>query len=73
MATAPCVVMIPEMLDPELLVLCEHDAEPDECPICGRDETESSFFDPHAWVEAYAATSREPPDVPVELAGVPFG
>jgi len=61
------------MLEPDQLVLCEHDREPHECPICGRDEEDRPIFDPHAWVAAYVATSRQPLDVPPELSGVPFG
>jgi len=64
---------IGQMLEPDQLVLCEHDREPEECPICGRVETEELSFDPQAWVAAYVASSRRPFEVPPELSGVPFG
>lgn len=60
------------MIDPDLLVLCEHELEPEECPICGRHDAEPPLFDPVAWVAEYAASAREHPEVPPELHGVPF-
>jgi len=62
------------MLDPDLFVLCEHDREPDECPICGALEHEHSHpgFDPIVWVERYRATLHETADFPDELVGVPL-
>ena len=48
--------------------LCEHDLEPDECPICAAEESEQSF-DPYAWADAYDAPR---PDVVIELTGVPL-
>lgn len=59
------------MLDPSLLLLCEHDREPGECPICREDEPERSIFDLYAWAEAYAATARTTDEVPPVLVGVP--
>jgi len=61
------------MLDPDLLVLCEHDHEPGECPICNEDESDHSIFDPYAWAEAYVATARTAEPVPSELVGAPSG
>lgn len=60
------------MLDPDLLLLCEHELVPRECPICGRDDAERPIFDPVAWVQAFTASARTHPDVPTELHGVPF-
>jgi hypothetical protein len=60
------------MLDPDLFVLCEHDQEPHECPICGGQEPENPVFDPQQWVDRYRATTRESAEFPDELAGVPF-
>ena len=59
------------MLDPDLLLLCEHDREPGECPICGDAEAETSIFDPYAWAEAYATTARTVDEVAPELVGAP--
>lgn len=59
------------MLDPDLIVLCEHEREPDECPICGGDEPEHPVFDPHVWLKRHRAETADV-DVPEELAGVPL-
>ncbi|HKI91359.1 MAG TPA: hypothetical protein VJ986_03565 [Gaiellaceae bacterium] len=61
------------MLDLDQLLLCEHDREPGECPICAEDEAERSIFDPYAWAEAYAATTRLAEPEPSELVGAPTG
>jgi hypothetical protein len=61
------------MLDPDQLVLCEHEFEVGECPICAGAVPDDATFDPHAWVEAYAATARPQLEVPADLVGVPLG
>ncbi len=63
------------MLDPDQLVLCEHDREPRECPLCGGgplDEPFEAVFDPRVWVERHLAGARDADEFPDELAGVPF-
>ncbi|HXH97205.1 MAG TPA: hypothetical protein VNH40_08350 [Gaiellaceae bacterium] len=45
--------------------------------MCGSREADveepwRADFDPRVWVAAYAASSREPPDLPAELLGVPL-
>jgi hypothetical protein len=56
---------------------CGHGYAADDCPVCGAPgpsagESWHALFDPQLWVAAYAASSREPPEVPVELVGVPL-
>lgn len=57
--------------------LCGHGYPPHDCPVCGAPELGDgepwqAVFDPQVWVAAYTASSREPPDLPVELVGVPL-
>jgi hypothetical protein len=70
MARATPTGTIGEMLDPDQLLLCEHDREPDECPICAAEEAEASF-DPYDWVDA--TVTPTPQDVAADPIGVPFG
>lgn len=69
-------VTIAEMVDLDQYQLCGHGYAADDCPVCGAGESAADepwpLFDPQVWVAAYAASSREPPDVPVELVGVPL-
>ena len=60
------------MFDPDRFVLCDHDREPDECPICGGEKPGRPVFDPHVWLERYRAASRETAAFPEELTGVPL-
>ncbi len=60
------------MLYREQIVLCPHDREPRECPICRAEKLEHPVFDPNIWVERYRAASRETVDIPGELAGMPL-
>lgn len=60
------------MLDREQIVLCRHDREPRECPICRIEKLEHPVFDPNMWVERYRAASRETVEIPGELAGMPL-
>lgn len=68
---------IAAMLDLDQQKLCGHGYTPDDCPVCGAaapdvGESWHALFDPQLWVAAYTASSREPPEVPVELVGVPL-
>jgi hypothetical protein len=68
---------IAEMPDPDRQQACGHGYPPGDCPVCGTSERGDgeplqAIFDPQVWVAAYAASSREPPDLPVELVGVPL-
>jgi hypothetical protein len=72
----PCGTIV-GMLDPDPQQRCGHGYPPDDCPVCGApergtDEPWRAVFDPQVWVAAYTASSREPPEVPVELVGVPL-
>ena len=60
------------MRDREQIVLCPHDRELRECPICRAERLEHPVFDPNIWVERYRAASRETVDIPGELAGMPL-
>lgn len=46
------------MLDLDDFVFCEHDREPDACPICGSEKPERPVFDPHVLVEQHLAGSH---------------
>ena len=53
------------MLDPAQLLLCEHDREPGECPLCDSAEAQRPEFDPLLWLGQIWAEADE-------LRGVPF-
>lgn len=68
---------IAEMPDVDRQRVCDHGLPPEDCPVCGSREADveepwRADFDPRVWVAAYAASSREPPDLPAELLGVPL-
>ena len=55
------------MLDVDLIVHCEHDRDPGECPICSA--VDKPVFDPFAWVDALASPRA---DLVVDQVGVPL-
>jgi hypothetical protein len=66
-----------EMVDLEVQQPCGHGYPRGDCPVCGvpevdNEEPRRKLFDPQVWVAAYAASSREPLDLPADLVGVPL-